>query len=212
MPKKRIQLEKKQEFLARLCQVRKRAGFKQSQVAERLGVSQASYGRWEKGVDDLPIGALPILSRLFGLSIDWLLTGQDVPALPEKDQDSDEWELNKLQSQVDFLLQQEDRFLRNEKKHLEIRQKLHEENERLWQSLREKDALLKETESKQTSQAKNRFISADQNEQMKLIYDALQLEGELEPAHLLEALVGLSNILKVMAGEPGNKKGQKKAV
>lgn len=193
-------------------EARKKAGLNQNQVAEKLGVSQASYGRWEKGVDDLPIGALPVLGRLLKLNIDWLLMGEDEQGLPAQETKSSNQEIKRLRSQVDYLLQQEDRFLRNEKKHLEIRQSLHRENEELWQRIKERDASLKKAESRLLAKSREEVVSEEQKEQLALIYDALDLGGVPELGRLLDTLTGLSNLLNNLAKEPIDKKGQKRAV
>lgn len=78
LSKKRFQLENRDAFLARLRKAREDSGKTQAEVARLLGVSQATYGRWENGVDEVPIGVLPVLAKLYGISVDWLLTGQDV--------------------------------------------------------------------------------------------------------------------------------------
>lgn len=75
MGKKRIQLENRDVFLARLTSARKKTGKTQEEVAQILNISQATYGRWENGIDEIPIGAVPRLAEIYGKSIDWLLAG-----------------------------------------------------------------------------------------------------------------------------------------
>lgn len=65
-------------FGQRLREVR---GFKVSQeeFARRIGVSQGQLSRYERG---LMMPAADVLVRIkeeFGVSIDWLLTGEDAP-------------------------------------------------------------------------------------------------------------------------------------
>lgn len=48
-------------------------------MAARLGVSQAAYGRWETGGNDIPVGALPPIAQICSIGIEWLLTGQAPP-------------------------------------------------------------------------------------------------------------------------------------
>ena len=57
----------------RLKESRKYAGFTQRQVAERLGMLQPSYARYESGVLELDYEKLIFLCRLFHVSADYLL-------------------------------------------------------------------------------------------------------------------------------------------
>ena len=57
----------------RLKESRKYAGFTQKQVAERLGMLQPSYARYESGVLELDYEKLIFLCRLFHVSADFLL-------------------------------------------------------------------------------------------------------------------------------------------
>ncbi len=57
----------------RLKESRKYAGFTQRQVAERLGMLQPSYARYESGVLELDYEKLIRLCRLFNVSADYLL-------------------------------------------------------------------------------------------------------------------------------------------
>jgi len=57
---------------------RKESGLTQSYVAEYIGVSQASVGRWEKGQDECSLGALHKLSVLYNENLDYLITGQRI--------------------------------------------------------------------------------------------------------------------------------------
>ncbi len=57
----------------RLQESRKYAGFTQRQVAERLGMLQPSYARYESGVLELDYEKLIFLCRLFHVSADYLL-------------------------------------------------------------------------------------------------------------------------------------------
>ncbi len=53
---------------------RKQCGFTQQQVADYLGIKRSSYTYYETGHTQVPVDYLAPLSRLFGVSIDWLLT------------------------------------------------------------------------------------------------------------------------------------------
>ena len=78
MAKKSITFEDKSGLGDRLAKVRKRAGFTQAYVADYIGVSQASVGRWEKGQDECSLGALHKLSALYDETLDYLITGQRI--------------------------------------------------------------------------------------------------------------------------------------
>ena len=63
-------------FSEKLIRLRRREGLSQEALAEALGVSRQAVSRWEQGMA-LPDGAklLPC-ARYFGVSVDWLLDGQ----------------------------------------------------------------------------------------------------------------------------------------
>ena len=59
----------------RIAALRRTAGFTQSQLADRLGISPSAVGMYEQGRRE-PAGELLIsMARLFGVSTDYLLTG-----------------------------------------------------------------------------------------------------------------------------------------
>lgn len=76
MPKKPIMLDNRSLFLARLKGLRREAGLTQFDVGMRFNVSRGAYQRWETGDAEVPVGALPTLAEMYGVSIDYLLTGQ----------------------------------------------------------------------------------------------------------------------------------------
>ena len=60
----------------RIAKLRKASGWSQMELAEKLNVSDKTVSKWENG--GMPsIDLLPGLSSLFGVSIDYLLTGND---------------------------------------------------------------------------------------------------------------------------------------
>lgn len=83
MAKKSVTFEDKAGLGDRLARVRKMAGFTQAYVADYIGVSQASVGRWEKGQDECSLGALHKLSVLYDESLDYLITGQRIAKASE---------------------------------------------------------------------------------------------------------------------------------
>ena len=65
-------------FADKLISLRKKAGWSQEELAERLSVTRQSVSKWE-GAQSFPdIGKIVQLSQLFGVSTDYLLTGRPV--------------------------------------------------------------------------------------------------------------------------------------
>ena len=59
-------------------EMRKRAGLRQSDVAERLGISDSSVSIWETGGALPRASLLPDIARLYGCTIEELLGSNDV--------------------------------------------------------------------------------------------------------------------------------------
>lgn len=59
-----------------LSQLRKEQGMTQEQLGEHLGVSNKTVSRWETGTYLPPVEMLHLLSELYGLSINEILSGQ----------------------------------------------------------------------------------------------------------------------------------------
>jgi transcriptional regulator with XRE-family HTH domain len=60
-----------------LKQLREKAGLNQSQLAERLGVDQASVSRWERGQGEPGVSMVKPLAAILGVSAESLI---NVPA------------------------------------------------------------------------------------------------------------------------------------
>lgn len=74
-------------FAQRLQELRKGAGLSQEELAERLGVSRQSVSKWELGQAYPETEKIIEISRMFGVSLDVLLKGEEPPASagsPEK--------------------------------------------------------------------------------------------------------------------------------
>lgn len=73
----------------RISEQRKIKGMKQEELAEKLDVSAQAVSKWENDQSCPDISILPELSKLLGISIDELLTGekeaQKVCVLPESE-------------------------------------------------------------------------------------------------------------------------------
>ena len=68
----------------RIATLRKAAGWNQSELASRLQISPSAVGMYEQGRREPGAQMLAELSRLFGVSIDYLVTGK--PELPADEQ------------------------------------------------------------------------------------------------------------------------------
>ena len=59
-----------------ISKLRKKCGLTQAQLAARLNISDKAVSRWESGIGYPEITQLPELSRVFGVTIDYLMTGE----------------------------------------------------------------------------------------------------------------------------------------
>src|SRR5205809_5761112 len=57
---------------------REKLGMTQRDIANGLQVSAQAVSKWERGDNAPDVGVLVALSRLLGVSLDWLLGGHDV--------------------------------------------------------------------------------------------------------------------------------------
>lgn len=57
----------------RLRAARKRNGLTQTELAERLGITQKSYQRMETGNHDLKMSTIQVLCKTLDISADWLM-------------------------------------------------------------------------------------------------------------------------------------------
>ena len=63
----------------RIAQKRDRLGMSQEALAERLGVSRQAVSKWESGASVPDTENVVALSRLFGVSVGWLLGVEEPP-------------------------------------------------------------------------------------------------------------------------------------
>ena len=56
-----------------LRKVREENGFSQRDIAEKLGVKQQQYQRWETGKVEMPIKVFIKLAKIYNVSIDYLV-------------------------------------------------------------------------------------------------------------------------------------------
>jgi transcriptional regulator with XRE-family HTH domain len=66
----------------KIREVRRKCGFSQVQLAEKMSVSRSAIAKWEtdKGLPD--VGTLKILARLLNVSVDYLLDETEEPENP----------------------------------------------------------------------------------------------------------------------------------
>lgn len=68
----------------RIRQERKKKGFTQEHLAEILNVSRAAVARWELGEIEPKLSNLIGISRLFNVSVDYLLGIRDIEAIDSR--------------------------------------------------------------------------------------------------------------------------------
>ncbi len=61
----------------RIYELRKAKGLSQEELAEQLGVSRQSVSKWETGVAIPDTENALAMSKIFGVTTDFLLTGQN---------------------------------------------------------------------------------------------------------------------------------------
>lgn len=71
------------EFNEKLQQLRKQKDLTQEQLAEQLYVSRTAISKWESGKGYPNIESLKCISKLFSVSIDELLSGEELISLAE---------------------------------------------------------------------------------------------------------------------------------
>ena len=65
------------ELSERIALARKQAGLTQEQLGEALGVSRQAVSKWEAGQSNPDVAYVAEMCRLFGVSSDWLLLGEE---------------------------------------------------------------------------------------------------------------------------------------
>ena len=60
----------------RICLLRRRQGWSQAELAKRLRISASTVGMYEQGRREPSLEGVVELSRAFGVSVDYLLTGK----------------------------------------------------------------------------------------------------------------------------------------
>ena len=108
--------EKAGKAMNRVKQLREEKGFKQTDLSDMLGVSQATLSNWERGVHDPDNETLGQLAQIFDCSVDYLLMRSDVRELLDgaylrimQDAQDSQISPHDLQLALDFLKQAKDR-------------------------------------------------------------------------------------------------------
>lgn len=73
------------ELYDRLAELRKKSGFSQEQLAEKLSVTRQAISKWESGHGSPDIANIIKLSEIFGVSTDYLLKGTQPTQIPAPD-------------------------------------------------------------------------------------------------------------------------------
>ena len=73
------------EFHEKLQELRKRKGFTQEELARELFVSRTAISKWESGRGYPNIDSLKTIAKFFGVTIDELLSGEELLSIAEKD-------------------------------------------------------------------------------------------------------------------------------
>ena len=73
------------EFNEKLCTLRKNKGLTQEELAEQLYVSRTAISKWESGRGYPSIDSLKEISGFFSVSIDELLSGEEIVTIAERE-------------------------------------------------------------------------------------------------------------------------------
>ena len=97
---------------ARIAALRRQAGMSQAELARQLGVSPSAVGMYEQGRREPSSDVLVQLGKIFGVSVDYLLTG--TPS-PQEEQRLQQLLMDRITAADQMLRQRKDRpFTRQE--------------------------------------------------------------------------------------------------
>ena len=71
-----------------IAALRKQYGWTQVELAEKLGVSDKAVSKWESNGGYPEVSQFPSIAKIFGVSIDYLMTGEET-ALPTESVDKE---------------------------------------------------------------------------------------------------------------------------
>lgn len=72
------------ETANRLLEFRKANGYSQEELAEKIGVSRQAISKWERSESSPDTDNLIALAKLYGVTIDELLNGENIPLSPNE--------------------------------------------------------------------------------------------------------------------------------
>ncbi len=84
------------EFSTKLIQLRNQAGLTQEQLAEKLFVSRVTISKWESGRGYPSIESLKLIAKTFDVTIDNLLTNEQIINIAEKQNLANKKNMNSL--------------------------------------------------------------------------------------------------------------------
>ncbi|MBQ8801164.1 MAG: helix-turn-helix transcriptional regulator, partial [Clostridium sp.] len=87
----------------RISEKRKELGLSQEALGEKLGVSRQSIYKWESDTSLPDVDKLIALSRLFGVSVGWLLGVEEASPPPPSLTDAEDWSARQEQIIEDVL-------------------------------------------------------------------------------------------------------------
>ena len=76
----------------KIYELRKKEGLSQEALAEKLGVSRQSVSKWETGEATPEVSKLLSLSKLFGVTTDYLLDDESAEKLQEAEAEEEKEE------------------------------------------------------------------------------------------------------------------------
>lgn len=83
-----------QNIANRLYEKRKAFGFSQEELAEKLGVSRQAVSKWERGESSPDTENLIALAKLYGISLDELVFGEEKKNEKKESEEKDEVKIN----------------------------------------------------------------------------------------------------------------------
>ena len=84
------------EFNKKLQELRKHKGLTQEELAEALFVSRTAVSKWESGRGYPNIDSLKAIAKFFGITVDELLSGDELLTIAEKDNEQKENHIREL--------------------------------------------------------------------------------------------------------------------
>lgn len=87
---------------ARIATLRREAGWSQGELARQLQVSASAVGMYEQGRREPSAALLVEMARLFGVTVDYLLTGSPAPEEQEKVLSAMEQALGEAESRLEY--------------------------------------------------------------------------------------------------------------